>query len=146
MSYYSSTNRGYGFGGLSLKNLEKEFNQLFGNLPSLFDLSGYEGSASKRSVSNADWFENDDAYEGRLDLPGVNSKDVEVSVEDRQLLVKAVRKTEGEEESSSVEYSYSQLLPEGVNEDAISAKMSDGVLSLRIPKSEKAKPRKIEIN
>jgi HSP20 family protein len=88
-----------------------------------------------------------------LDLPGVDPSSVEVSVEKNVLIVKAQRawqRHEGDEwlvaERPQGTYSRQLFLGDTLDADHIEASYHDGVLTLRIPVAEQAKPRRIEIN
>lgn len=89
----------------------------------------------------------------RADIPGVDPKDIEVSVEDGVLTISGERKLEQREESAgwsrlerhSGRFHRSFTLPETVDAEGVSAKGSHGVLEISIPKVAKVQPRKIEV-
>jgi HSP20 family protein len=108
-------------------------------------------------VPTADLSETDDAYVAQVDLPAVNKDQVEVQIQDRELIVSG-EITEPEDSSSSSsrrrrhrssrrtgQFEFRTYLPGDVKADAVTAQLSDGVLTVTVPKSEAAKPRKIEI-
>jgi HSP20 family protein len=86
-------------------------------------------------------------------LPGVKSEDIEVTAENSVLTIKGDRESEKKEEKDN----YSRIerfsgsfmrrftLPTSADLDHISAKTKNGVLELHIPKTEKAKTKRIEI-
>jgi HSP20 family protein len=78
------------------------------------------------STPAVDVLENERTYLLVADLPGVNKNDVKVELEDRHLWLEAKR---GESA-----YRRKFALPDGVDSDAITAKLVDGVLNLEIPK------------
>ena len=87
-----------------------------------------------------------------LDLPGVQADSVDVSVERSVLTVTAERNWQHEEgdhmymnERSTGTFRRQVHLGENLDVDGIEADFADGVLTLRIPISEKAKPKRIEI-
>jgi HSP20 family protein len=99
-----------------------------------------------------DLYREGDAFVTRIDLPGVDPASIDVDVDDRTLTVRAERKgatSEGAKwlvhERPSGTFARQLTLGYGVALDKISADYSDGVLSLRIPVAEEAKPRKIEV-
>jgi HSP20 family protein len=85
------------------------------------------------------------------DVPGVKQDDLEVTVENHVLSVKGARKFEaGQDEQVMLGRPYgaftrSFTLPDYLDDANLSADLSDGVLTIRIPKHAKAKPRKIAI-
>jgi HSP20 family protein len=105
-------------------------------------------------VPTADLSETDDAYVAQVDLPAVNKDQVEVQIQDRELIVSG-EITEPEDSSSgrrrhrssrrTGQFEFRTYLPGDVKADAVTAQLSDGVLTVTVPKSEAAKPRKIEI-
>ncbi len=151
MKYLSPFNSRYGitpFSGHSFTNLEKEFEKLFGSLPSLFDVgSEWIPEAGSRSLSPR-WYENDDSFVVQLELPGIEPKDVSLEVGDNALRLSAERKTRSGKDESESSYSFKQSfsIPEGVDTDKVKADYEDGVLSVTFPKTEVLKPRQIKIN
>ena len=88
----------------------------------------------------------------RFDVPGVEPEKIDVTVENGVLTVSATReetKTEGDEQVVRERYAGSFTrrvrLSDNLDADAIEASHADGVLELRIPVREAAKPRKIEV-
>lgn len=87
-----------------------------------------------------------------LDLPGVRSEDLDITVERNVLTVTAhreVTRSEGDElivgERPHGEFRRQILLGETLDAGAVEADITDGVLTLRIPVAETAKPRRIEV-
>jgi HSP20 family protein len=101
-----------------------------------------------------DVVENDDGYLVSIDLPGVDKKDLEISVADNVLTIKGEKKDAGErkdgkfyrKESWEGSFQRTLSLPHGVDAGKIDAKMRDGVLAISLPKSEEAKPKQIAVN
>jgi HSP20 family protein len=88
-----------------------------------------------------------------IDLPGVDPSSVDLSVEKNVLVVRAQRawqRQKGDEwlvaERPQGTYSRQLFLGDTLDPDHIEASYHDGVLTLRIPVAERAKPRRIEIN
>jgi HSP20 family protein len=100
----------------------------------------------------ADVTETDDAYLVEIDLPGVDRKDLTVEVAADQLRVSGEileKERVGwlRHRTRRVgQFSYQTLLPGGADTEHISADLADGVLSVRVPKAETAKPRRITVN
>lgn len=107
----------------------------------------YQASFSPRF----DLWEGDDELILYGDLPGVDPDDLEIQSEGRQLTLHGKVRPR----CSGVEYLHSEygvgdfhrtfMIGESIDSDLISAELKDGVLTLRLPKVEDAKPRRIEV-
>lgn len=151
MKYLSPFNTRYGispFSSGSFSSMEKEFEKLFGSLPSLFDVGGEWFAESDSKSLNPIWYEHDEAYVVQVELPGVESKDVTLEVGENVLKLSAEREARSEKEGTegSLFYRQSLSIPEGVDPDKASAEYKDGVLSVSFPKTEGVKPRRIDVN
>jgi HSP20 family protein len=132
-------------------NSTREFR---GELDRIFNANaaGYMDAVSDW-VPSVDIKEDKDAYEVSADVPGVDPKDIDVSLEEGVLTVKGERKAENKDEGKGYtrtervygNFSRRFTLPDTVDADNISAKTEHGVLTLRIPKKEKALPKKIAV-
>jgi HSP20 family protein len=97
--------------------------------------------------------EESDAYVVKTELPGIGPEDVEVSLEGGLLTITGERRQEtetSERQFHRVERRYGRFrrsitLPDNVRTDAVEADFDNGVLTVRVPKAEKAKPRRIEV-
>jgi HSP20 family protein len=97
--------------------------------------------------------EDDKAYMVEADIPGVDPKNVEVTLENGVLTIRGERKEEHKEEKDSYHrverfsgmFSRRFTLPEAADADGVKADMSNGVLKVRIPKRETAVSRRIQI-
>lgn len=108
-----------------------------------------------RDVSPAlDVIERDEDYLVLVDLPGVDQKDLDVTVADNVVTIKGEKKDTRERKETKVfrketwEGSFQRTvgLPKGTDASQIEAIMRDGVLQVRVPKREEAKPRQIAVN
>jgi HSP20 family protein len=104
------------------------------------------------SAMPMDVFRRGDDVVLRLDVPGVDPDDIELTVNGRVLTIEAVRRTD--EAEGDTYYLRGVLhgrmrrqltLPDGLALDAVEASCDNGVLTLRLPLTETAKPRRIEI-
>ena len=95
--------------------------------------------------------EHDDAYTVEAELPGVKREDVDIELVGNELVISGELK---ERERTGIirrrtrrtgRFDYRVTLPEQVAADAIEATLADGVLTVRVPKSERAQRRRIEI-
>ena len=113
----------------------------------------------KETMIVADWTptvdisETDGEYQIKAEIPDVKKEDVKVMLEDGVLTIQGERKQEKEEKGKKyhrVERSYGSFvrsfsLPELIDEEKVKAEFKDGVLNLHLPKSEKGKPKAIEV-
>lgn len=98
--------------------------------------------------------EHDDHFLIEADVPGVDPKDIEVSMENGVLSLRGERENEIKEEKEGytrVERTHGTFyrrfsLPETADAESISAKSSKGVLKITVGKKETAKPKKITVN
>jgi HSP20 family protein len=133
---------------LGFGDLEKQLDTLFAGLPEFFDLQQSPAQGPAARDAKLRWYEKDEAYLVRIDLAGVKKDDVQIELEDGTVTIVATRKFDASSDkskASEVKYSSAFRVPEEVKDEAIAAKFEDGVLSLTLPKSEKAKPREISI-
>lgn len=98
---------------------------------------------------------NDDTYRIAVELPGVEEKDIHLSVEDGVVLLKGEKRTEHEEKGETWFFSERQYgsfsrsfrLPPDAQGDKVDAQLKDGVLTITIPKTAPKSPEtsKVEI-
>ncbi len=95
--------------------------------------------------------ETKDNFVVKVELPGVDKKDVSVNIENGVLTIRGEKKVETEDKKCHrVECSYGSFirsftLPQSVKADEIEAEYKNGILNLTIPKSEEAKPKQIDV-
>jgi HSP20 family protein len=120
--------------------------------------TGWPFSEQGSAVTSA-WFAPTDVSEDAnslqitLEAPGVRPEDVKISVENNILTIRGEKRQESEEENERVhrfERSYgvferSFVLPNTVDPEKISASFENGVLTIRVPKVERARPREIPV-
>jgi HSP20 family protein len=113
----------------------------------------------KETMIVADWVpavdvsETDGEYQIKAEIPDVKKEDVKVTLEDGVLTIQGQRKQEKEDKGTKyhrVERAYGSFvrsftLPDLVDEQKVNAEFKDGVLNLQLPKSEKSKPKAIEV-
>jgi HSP20 family protein len=110
------------------------------------------GTTARPAVMPMDAWQEGEQFVVEFDLPGVAPDSIDLDVERNVLTVKAERPArEGNDEMVAAErprgvFSRQLFLGDTLDTDRIEASYSSGVLSLRIPVAEKAKPRKITIN
>jgi HSP20 family protein len=110
-------------------------------------------SEDKSFVPAFDISESDTEYSVVAELPGIDEKDLDVTLADGILTIKGEKKQETEEKGETyhrIERRYGSFqrsfrIPDGVQGDKIDATYKDGILKLMIPKSENSEVKKIEI-
>lgn len=98
-------------------------------------------------------YETDSEVVVKAALPGVRLEDVDITVEQGHLTIRARRGEQAEHENAhwlhhefgAVEYTRSVILPAGLKEAQGEAAFENGVLTLKVPKAEEARPRQIKI-
>lgn len=130
------------------------FSMLQGEIDRVFDnFANWRGFETAFSPS-MEVTETDKSIEISTELPGMDEKDVEISIANDTLTIRGEKRAEKEEKKQAyrlVERSYgsferSLVLPPGVNADAIKASMSKGVLKIALPKPAVAQSQKVKIN
>lgn len=132
-------------GSSLLDTFQNELNGLLGD--------NTRDSSYSRWTPHVDVQTKEDKYIVYADIPGVDPKDIQVHMDGNTLTIEGERKSESSHESEGYtrteryfgHFSRSFTLPEDVAENDIVAKCSKGVLCLTIPKTERKKPRKIEV-
>ncbi len=133
--------------------------QLFGSFADRFFNRFLEGSPALATdsgswVPSTDIRETDSAFELHADLPGMTKKDVELTFEDNVLTLNGERRVEEKTEDKGfrrIERSYGKFtrsfrVPTHIDADGIKASFKDGVLTVTLPKSAEAQPRKLSIS
>ncbi|MYS21723.1 HSP20 family protein [Streptomyces sp. DvalAA-14] len=116
-------------------------------------LTGHSGTWSRPSAMPMDAYREDDEYVIALDLPGVTSDAIDIDVERNMLTVKAERRPVPTADDVQMElaerpqgvFSRQLVLADTLDTERIRADYEAGVLTLRMPIAERAKPRKITI-
>jgi HSP20 family protein len=132
-----------------LMRMQDDASDVFGNL--VDDMLGTRGFAATYPGVNL-WEDGDAAYV-EAELPGVTMNDIEVDVMGDQVTLRGQRKipdplqggTYRRRERPQGDFSRTLDLPWEINPDQVEAKLYDGILTVRLPKSESAKPRKIPV-
>ncbi len=139
----------------TLMNPTREFEDIYDRMGQLMNFAF--GGLTPVALVDMPWAplgdvsETDDAYIVRVELPGVNKDQVDVQLQGGELVITG----EIQEDSGKGcrhrstrrvgRFEFRASLPGDVNPEGVTAELSDGVLTVTVPKSEAAKPRKIEI-
>jgi HSP20 family protein len=135
-----------------------EFDSLRREMDRLWD-SFFEGRPGWRTREEREWFPSLDVTETNTDLlvkaelPGMDPKDINISLNEGALTIRGEKKQEREEKEEGyhlIERSYGSFvrsvrLPKDVQSDKISASFKNGVLKVVLPKTEEAKKKEIKI-
>ena len=96
--------------------------------------------------------ENEAGFVLRADLPGIDEKDIEITVHEGVLTLSGKREDARDEESANLRerrfgaFSRRFRLGNQVSAEAIEAKYTNGVLTIAMPKKEEVKPRQISVS
>jgi HSP20 family protein len=130
--------------------LQNRMNSLFGNM------NGENESplTTASFVPAVDVYEDDKKVVLKLEVPGIEEKDLDIRVENHTLTVKGERKFEKEEKEENfhrIERRYGSFyraftLPSTVDTEAVDAKYENGVLKLELKKKPEAQPKQIKVN
>ncbi|MFI9204525.1 Hsp20/alpha crystallin family protein [Streptomyces sp. NPDC053048] len=111
------------------------------------------GTTARPAAMPMDAYRDGDSFVVELDLPGVDADSIDLDVERNVLTVKAERRTSAPEDAEVLiaerpagSFSRQLFLGETLDTEHIDASYDAGVLRLRIPVSEQAKPRRIAIS
>jgi HSP20 family protein len=100
----------------------------------------------------ADVEETDDAYVVDIELPGVRKQDLDIEIAGRRLTVRGERKEKQRvgilrrRERTVGRFQYEVTLPGNIDEDGIVANLDEGVLTVRVPKPESERTRRIPVH
>ncbi|HZH49858.1 MAG TPA: Hsp20/alpha crystallin family protein [Nitrospira sp.] len=133
--------------------MEKRLSTIFGRAPMATN------GEKKEAISVAEWSplvditEDDKEYIVKAEIPEMKKDDIKINVHDEVLSISGERKYEKEEKGKKyhrVERAYGSFmrsftLPEDADGSKVNAEYKDGVLKVHLPKSERAKPKTIEI-
>jgi len=110
------------------------------------------GTRMRPAVMPMDAYRQGDSFLVHFDLPGVDASSIDLTVEKNVLTVSAERSWQPREDQQIVAserpqgtFSRQLFLGESLDPDRVEASYDDGVLTVRIPVAEQAKPRKVEI-
>ena len=136
----------------------REFERVRRQMDRLWD-SFLEGGLRRRGEGEVEWLPSLDVAETKNELvvkaevPGMDPKDIDISLSDGVLTIRGEKRQEKEEKEADyhlVERSYGSFtrsvqLPREVQSDKISASYKNGILKIALPKSEEARKKEIKI-
>ena len=136
----------------------REFSTLQDRMNRLFRESFSEGREEALTTTNfappVDVYEDEHNVSLKIEVPGIDEKDIDIRLENNNLTVHGERKFEKEEKEENfrrVERQYGSFtrsfsLPTTVDADKVSANYEKGVLKVTLPKKAEAKPKQIQVN
>ena len=135
------------------EDMEKRLSTIFGRPPIAASGEKKEAMAVAEWSPLVDISEDDKGYVVKAELPEMKKEEIKINVLDDVLSISGERKYEKEEKGKKyhrVERAYGSFmrsftLPEDADGSKVSAEYKDGVLNVRPPKSEKARPKSIEV-
>jgi len=135
--------------------IERMFDEFWRRpIPSLFGAERWWPAAALRMHAPAlDVYEEKDDVVAKAELPGLSKEDIEVNLTDSTLTIKGEKKKEEEIKEKDYyrcERSYGSFartleLPSTVKADQVSASFKNGVLEIRMPKTEEAKKKEVKV-
>ncbi|MEH2512043.1 HSP20 family protein [Nitrobacteraceae bacterium AZCC 1564] len=138
-----------------VRRIVSPFMALQQEIDNLFDgfTRGFGQAQFQSLVPNMDVSETAKEIEVTAELPGLEEKDIQLSVTDQLLSIRGEKKSEREEKDKDyhvLERTYGSFsrtveLPPGINPDSIKAVMSKGVLKVTIPKPAPSQSKKIDV-
>ena len=131
-----------------VKTFRDELEDIFGRF-----FEPREGWFGGEMVVPCDLAETDNAFELRMDIPAMDAKDFDIDVNGNTVTVRGERKevivergkTWHRVERRFGKFARTVTLPCNINDDEVAAEYMDGVLTVKLPKAEDAKPRKIDV-
>ncbi len=132
----------------------RELQDMTGRLSRLAGFAGRdEAMAPPDWIPPVDVVETREEYRVEVDLPDVRPDKVKVTVEDRLLRIEGERQPRKKEDGWTFHrverpcgrFARTFVLPEDGDDGKLDAAFKDGILTVRVPKSERAKPKNIEV-
>ena len=137
----------------------RELEEMEKRLSTIFGRQSLRPDGEKEAMTMAEWSplvdisEDEKEYIIKAEIPEIKKEDVKLTVQDNVLTISGERKSEKEEKGKKyhrVERTYGSFLrsftlPEDADGSKVAAEYKDGMLNVRLPKSEKAKPKSIEV-
>jgi HSP20 family protein len=137
-----------------LARMEREMGDLFGRFFHDWPAGGL-ATRGRAWTPAVDMIDRPDEVVVRADLPGLEQKDVDVTIQEGMLTIRGERKEEREEKKEGEDYYHAERafgafvrsmpLPPGVDPEKVKATFKNGILEVHLQKTKESKARKIEI-
>ncbi|MDE3017973.1 MAG: Hsp20/alpha crystallin family protein [Nitrospirota bacterium] len=136
-----------------LEDMQRRLSTMFGRAPVRKDGDKQEAMTVAEWAPLVDISEDEKEYLIKAELPEIKKEEVKVTVQDDVLTIAGERKYEKEEKGKKfhrIERAYGSFersftLPEDADAAKVVADFKDGILKIHLPKSEKAKPKSVEV-
>lgn len=139
--------------GHELRRMQNEIDRLFNDF---FPTPNEKVAEEKTAVwtPRVDLSETEDAYILKLDVPGIDKKDLSINFQDGTLTISGERKSDNREEGKNfvrIERQFGHFfrsfnIPAAVKADKIEAKYTNGELEIQVPKAEEVKPISVKVS
>ena len=134
-----------------MNSLQRQLNRLFDDA---LTPDNWENLGNFSKIPAAELTENDDALHLKLEVPGMQAKDIDVQVMADRVAISGERKSETKSEENGTtrsEFRYGKFqrvipLPARIQNTNVTAEYKDGILNLTLPKSEEEKNKVVKVN
>ena len=134
-----------------MNSLQRQLNHLFNDA---LTLANWEDFGNLAKVPAAELTETDEALHLKLEIPGMEAKDLDVQVMADRVAIAGERKSESKTEEEGItrsEFRYGKFqrvipLPVRIQNTNVTADYKDGILNLTLPKSEEEKNKVVKVN
>ena len=134
-----------------INTMQRQFDRLFNDVLTSTTKQDY---GSFTLVPAAELSQTDDAIQLKLEVPGMEAKDLDVQVTENAVLIRGERKFENKTEDQGVtksEFRYGKferviLLPNRIQNTNVTAQYKDGILNLTLPLAELEKNKVVKVN
>jgi HSP20 family protein len=137
----------------------RELEEMEKRLSTIFGRQNLRRDGEKEAMTMTEWSplvditEDEKEYVIKAEVPEIKKEDIKLTVQDNVLTISGERKSEKEEKGKKyhrVERTYGSFmrsftLPEDADGSKVAAEYKEGMLNVRLPKAEKAKPKSIEV-
>ncbi|MFC7326835.1 Hsp20/alpha crystallin family protein [Marinactinospora rubrisoli] len=132
-----------------------EFEDLYDRMGRLLDVAFGESARPDVWTPFADVSENEDGYVVEAEVPGLRKDDIDIRLDGNELIISGEVRESGEQAEKARRlrhstrrygrFEYRTMLPHDIDPERVSARLDNGVLSVSVARSERAKPRQISI-
>ena len=134
-----------------IEGLQSEMNRLFDDF---FTTSPRRGNGALGFAPAAELTETPEAYHLKLEVPGIDAKDLDIQVTAESVAISGERKSESRTEENGVtrsEFHYGKFqrmipMPGRINNQTVEANYNDGILTIVLPKAEEEKNKVVKVS